>query len=243
MLPRSRELITPCVLYEQGDWFEDEIRFVRRAVEPGATALDVGANYGVYTVALGRAVGPGGRVVAFEPAPATARLLEASARASGLTHVRVIEAAVSRRDGEATFYASRHAELSSLHEVAGAWETTRIVALVTLDGMRDAWAGRRVSFVKLDAEGEEAAIVEGARATLAEHEPLIMYELKHGATTELSLVASLAGLGMRSYRLVPGLGILVPFDAASELDPFLLNLFACARRLGSPVACRPPSPQ
>ena len=227
VLPRSRELITPCVLYEQGDWFEDEIRFVRRAVEPGATALDIGANYGVYTLALGRAVGPGGQVLAFEPAPSTARLLAASARASELGNVRVIEAAVSSHDGEATFYASRHAELSSLHEAAGAWETKQTVSLVALDGMRAAWSGRRVSFVKLDAEGEEAAILEGARATLAEHAPLVMYELKHGATMELALVASLARLGMRSYRLVPGLGILVPFDPAGELDPFLLNLFAC----------------
>ena len=44
VVPDSLELITPYVLREQGDWFEDEIRFVRRAVEPGATALDIGCT-------------------------------------------------------------------------------------------------------------------------------------------------------------------------------------------------------
>jgi FkbM family methyltransferase len=237
-VPRSREKITPSVLYEQGDWFEDEIRFVRRAVSPGAVALDVGANYGLYSLALAHAVGPGGRVVAFEPAPDTARMLRASARLSGLGHLEVVEAAVSRREGEAPFYASRNAELSSLRAVEGVWDTASQVRVVTLDGMRDAWAGRRLAFVKLDAEGEEEAILEGARAVLGEDGPLLMVEIKHGATIERGLVDALGRLGFLPYRLVPGLGILVPFDVHAAIDPFLLNVFGCTEATAAALARR-----
>ncbi len=46
-LPDSLQLMTPYVLLEQEDWFEDEIRFVRSLVRPGMQAVDIGANYGV----------------------------------------------------------------------------------------------------------------------------------------------------------------------------------------------------
>ena len=48
-LPRSIDLNTPYVVLEQEDWFEDEIRFVRDFLEPGMRAVDIGANYGIYT--------------------------------------------------------------------------------------------------------------------------------------------------------------------------------------------------
>ena len=47
IVPDSLELITSYVLQEQGDWFEDEIKFLRAHVQPGNTVIDIGANYGV----------------------------------------------------------------------------------------------------------------------------------------------------------------------------------------------------
>ena len=47
-VPAALDHITTYVLLEQEDWFEDEIRFVRRFLRPGMRAVDVGANFGVY---------------------------------------------------------------------------------------------------------------------------------------------------------------------------------------------------
>jgi len=96
-LPAVFDLITSYVVLEQEDWFEDEIRFVRRWLRPGMRAVDVGANYGLYTVALAKAVGPEGRVWAFEPAPDTAQFLDATLRLNDLGHVLLTRAAVSSR--------------------------------------------------------------------------------------------------------------------------------------------------
>src|SRR5579864_4643472 len=62
----------------RGHYEQDEIRFARSVVRPGDTALDVGAHVGFFTVQMAEAVGPGGRVYAFEPFDSNADLLERS---------------------------------------------------------------------------------------------------------------------------------------------------------------------
>ncbi len=54
------------MLREQGDWFEDEIKFVRRLLAPNQKAIDIGANYGLFTLSMAKIVGPGGRIWASE---------------------------------------------------------------------------------------------------------------------------------------------------------------------------------
>jgi hypothetical protein len=58
---------------------------------------------------------------------------------------------------------------------------------------------------------------------------LILYEVKAGEEVHLELVQKFAALGFDSFRLVPGLDLLVPFDAAVAPDGFLLNLFCCKK--------------
>jgi FkbM family methyltransferase len=61
-------------------------RFVKR----GMTAIDVGANFGYYTVLFSQAVGSGGCVVAVEPVPSTAQLLALSIELSGYTRYTML---------------------------------------------------------------------------------------------------------------------------------------------------------
>src|SRR5579862_3336094 len=75
VVPNALDLITPYVLREQQDFFEDELRFVRELLQPGQTVVDIGANYGVYTLPMAQRVGPSGHVWAFEPASSTAQIL------------------------------------------------------------------------------------------------------------------------------------------------------------------------
>jgi len=56
-----------------------------------------------------------------------------------------------------------------------------------------------------------------------------MFELKHGKSIDLSLINRFSELGYESYRLVPGLNVLVPFDVEAPFDPYLLNLFGCRK--------------
>ena len=225
-VPSRVNLMTPYVLLEQEDWFEDEIGFVRRCMAPGMRALDIGANYGLYTLALARAVGPTGRVWAVEPASTTAAFLSESVTLNGLQQVTVLQLALSDRDGLARLRLDDNAELNSLTAGEGHGEEVR---LTTLENLAAATGCSALDFIKLDAEGEEERIVSGGSGFLSRDNPLVMFEIKHGDKLNLGLVQALGTLGYSTYRLVPGPGVLVPWDPQAGTDAFPPNLFACPR--------------
>ena len=58
--PDSIGLMTPFVLQEQNDWFEDEMKFMRHFIKPGMKIIDIGANYGLYTLTIAKLAGESG---------------------------------------------------------------------------------------------------------------------------------------------------------------------------------------
>jgi FkbM family methyltransferase len=227
VVPDSLDLITPYVLLEQQDWFEDEIKFVRRLLRPGQKVIDIGANYGVYALSMAQTVGPTGCVWAFEPASSTATLLAEGIAVNGFPQVVLEQSALSSTCGTAQLSLNENSELNSLvpgRQYSSASET---VPLVTLDECMERYGWRDIAFMKIDAEGEEANILKGGRRFFAELSPLVQYEIKAGADLHMELVQDFATLGYDSYRLVPGLDLLVSFGAESTPDGYLLNLFCC----------------
>lgn len=225
VVPDSLDLITPYVLQEQQDWFEDEIVFLRKLLKPGQNVIDIGANYGVYTLSMAHAVGPAGRVWSFEPASSTAQLLAESIAVNGFSQVVLERSALSSAAGRAQLSLYDSPELNSLHggDSAGASET---VELTTLDQCLEKNGWRDIEFIKIDAEGEEVNILKGGERFFAELSPLVQYEVKLRGGLHLDLVRQFTEYGYESYRLAPGPGLLVPFDAGSP-DGYLLNLFCC----------------
>ena len=225
-VPATRTQITPYVLDEQGDWFEDEIKFVRKLARPGLRAVDIGANHGVYALTLAKLAGPGGTVWAFEPASSTLGYLRKSAEKNALQNLNVIPYGLSNRSGSATFHVGDNSELNSLHSAPGLTRGETI-ELRTVDACAAEFGWVGIDFLKLDAEGEEERIIEGGIDFFTKQSPLVMFELKHGDAVNLGLIERFITIGYSPYRLVPGLDLLVPFDSAIPADPYLLNLFAC----------------
>ena len=226
-VPDSLNLITTYVLREQEDWFEDEIKFLRHLLKSGDRVIDIGANYGVYTLSMAKLVGPVGQVWAFEPASSTAKLLAAGIAANHFSQVELTQNALSREKGRAELTLNENSELNALvHEnISGC--KTEIVDVTTLDTCLAVYGWEDIQFLKLDAEGEEENILRGGLRFLETESPLVQYEIKAGAQLHLELVRSFTKLGYDSYRLVPGLNILTPFSETGPVDTFLLNLFAC----------------
>lgn len=227
VVPDDLNLITTYVLQEQGDWFEDEIKFVRQLVRPGQKAIDIGANYGVFTLTLAKAVGAKGQVWAFEPASKTAEFLRKSVTVNHWNHITIDTSALSDHEGSAKLSLNQNAELNEIirgDDALGAYET---VKLTTLDAAaaRHGWAG--IDFLKIDAEGEEEAIIRGGHGFFQVESPLVQYEIKAAQGVHLGLTQAFKAIGYDSYRLVPGLGILAPFEPQGLVDDYLLNLFCC----------------
>src|ERR1700751_3958981 len=164
--------ITTYTLIEQEDWFEKEIAFVRRLLRPGMRAIDVGANYGTYTLAMAKAVGASGRVWAYEPASATARYLRNTIGRNGLAQVEMCQAALSDRPGVGRLHLDTQVELNRLTADGNGEE----VSLTTLDSEDLSRSWEPVDFIKIDDEGGELDIIRGGETFFAEQSPLVMFE-------------------------------------------------------------------
>lgn len=222
-VPDDLQELATYVLREQEDWFEEEIGFLRAVLRPGELVVDVGANYGLYALNAARAVGPGGRVVAFEPGAEPARHLRRSVEANRFGQVQVVQAALSDHAGTGQLSTDRDAALAEVSTEEGA--AGEAVTLMTLDQADRDLDLQAATFLKMDAEGHEPRIIDGGPRFFERASPLGLVEVRAGDRIDRSLPARLARWGYEGLRLVPGLGQLAPVAADEELDPFVLNLF------------------
>ncbi|MEQ1856678.1 MAG: FkbM family methyltransferase [Longimicrobiales bacterium] len=156
------------------------IRWLRATLGPGDVAVDVGAYKGGYTWWMRRAVGGAGLVLAFEPQPAATRMLRRYVSAFEWTNVTVVECALSSEPGSRALRVP-DARPSPAASLVGAslqpGATEYAVDVDTLDRqLPRISADARVALLKVDVEGHELDVFRGARGTIAEHRPAIIFE-------------------------------------------------------------------
>ena len=225
-VPADLKVLTTFVLLEQEQWFEADLDFVLRFLEPGMSVLDVGASYGAYAVPMARRIGAGGKLRAFEPTPEVAEFLERNLSATG-ADAKVVRTALSDHGGEARLARGKFDEVNRIVPPHAARSDAIAVVADTLDSQASAVGVSAPDFVKIDVEGHCAQVVRGGDRLFRESTPLVMFEIRDGAgVVDRSSGKSLIAAGYATYRLLPGPGVLVPFDIDGPADPFLLNLYA-----------------
>ena len=237
VVPESIDNISTYVLSEQQDWFEDEIKFLRSLIQPGQKVIDIGANYGVYTLSMAQTVGSSGHVWAFEPASSTARLLRESITENCFSHVTLGQFAISSAKGKAHLYLDQDSVMNSLspeHET----RNSETVNVMSLDDCLKFYDWRNIDFIKIDAEGGELNILKGGTRFFSDCSPLVQYEVSDKPQFRQQVEQEFIALGYKTYRLVPGLNTLRPFDVMIERGDFLLNLFCCKQDCADRLAAR-----
>jgi len=147
----------------------DVMKVLQRCFKPGATFLDVGTNFGFYTLFAAQQMGGSGRVYSFEANPFLIPFIEGSAYINGLSNnITLINKAVADREGTAQFgFSFAHIGGGSL--LAGSNDVAECehveVPLVTIDSVIP--ADVQVDVIKLDVEGHEAAALRGLKQVIA----------------------------------------------------------------------------
>lgn len=140
---------------------------IRRILTPGMTAVDIGANVGALTIACARAVGPAGKVYAFEPEPAFARLLNETFDLNGISWVQLKQSAVSRTNGRAVFHISPIGGHSSLYDLPLEESSQQVDIDVETCRLDDGIPqGISVDLIKMDVEGAELDVLDGMPETI-----------------------------------------------------------------------------
>ena len=191
----------------------NELDFVRRSVRPGQHVLDVGAHIGLFAMHMAAIVGSTGSVHAFEPFAENADCLEQSVRENRF-HDRVVveRKAAGRGTGTAELMFAPHSlntggAFLARAGVSLSGHETRAVATVALD---DYPLRRPVSFVKIDVEGAEPLVIEGAQRLLRQDRPVVLSELhplqleRVSDASPTSFVSQMRDLGYRCHVLGAG---------------------------------------
>ncbi len=164
---------------------------------PDLVVYDVGANIGYVSLALAKAVGPAGRVVAFEPLPANLVRLRANIALNPEgNRVQIVGAAVGAHTVEESFLVHKSGGMGKLQAAKGRqteYEESITVEVISLDE----WIEDNQEppgLIKIDVEGGEAAVLEGLMRTLKNDRPTILIEL-HGLEASAAVQTILASAG------------------------------------------------
>jgi len=175
---------------------EPEWKAVEQWLSPGDWAIDVGANVGHYTKRLSDLIGPHGRVIAFEPVPATFELLAANVARFQHANVTLLNLAAS--DGtrllgiDLPLFASG---LVNYYQAALTPSASAAMQVMTC-AIDSLGLSRPVKLLKIDAEGHDAVVLKGAEALLHRDRPTLIIESVSPTVHE-----HLVSLGYRSERL------------------------------------------
>jgi FkbM family methyltransferase len=193
---------------------------------PGSVAIDIGANLGEWTVPFARAVGAAGRVLAIEPIPRSAAALEATLAANALRHAEVIGCAAGDRDGAAEFTvpivtsARSDTGTARIGPAQPGNEALR-VPLRALDSLVAEHGLDRLDLIKIDVEGHERLVLDGASAMLNRHRPVLVIETGHEADGDRQAIHDrLQRLGYRMLGILLDHGMAAAdWQAYTGIDP------------------------
>ena len=191
--------------------FEPELTsMVIEYLKPGGVFFDIGTHFGYFTLLASSIVGAGGAVHSFEPTPSTFKVLQSNVR--DLPNVKAFNLAMYSQEMEIPFndYGVAYSAFNSLFaprlsaQEAAALQTSKVMVQITTVDRHIESTGVRPTFVKIDAESAELAILEGMERTIAQVRPIISVEVGdvdiEGVADSKDLVKRLLDRGYRALE-------------------------------------------
>ena len=165
---------------------EPELNFlITKLIKNGDVILDVGANVGIHTVAFAIAAGTG-HVYAFEPVSEMAKRLSENCALNRIDNVTLVPCALGARDDKLEMSVNvagvalegTSSLVQSVHVIENPeYYQSRTVKVRQLDGLvEELGISDRIDFIKMDVEGFETYILEGAKKTLKKYKPIMIIE-------------------------------------------------------------------
>lgn len=204
------ERLTPIDILNFGEAEEREISLFSRLLKKNCgqrfTMLDVGANIGWFSLNMAKRF-PRARLISFEPIPATYEKLLANLKLNGVRNVKPAQAGVSDRAGRAVFYCDSKlcANASLAERSRGATVGKVRVKLIKLDDHCKEHS-IKPNAIKVDVEGAELFVFQGARQVLAKYHPIIYTEMLRKWSADFGyhpdrIIELLRGLGYECFAL------------------------------------------
>jgi FkbM family methyltransferase len=187
----------------------------------GMILFDIGAHYGLFTLAAIHWGGAAARVVAVDPSAAALTVFDANMRLAGAgARVQRFGVAAGAEEGKTELLTGGAGAWQMMVPPDGPRRDAVAVPMVTLDAL-SARTGLVPTHVKIDVEGEEDAVLRGGERLLRRHAPIVFLELHAGilrrsARSPEQVVERLAQFGYRRFE-IDGRAVTAPEAAALEV--------------------------
>jgi len=164
---------------------------IQRALKPGMTFVDIGANIGYFSVMASKIVGDQGRVIGVEPYAYNIKMLQKNISLNGCLNVEVLPFALTDKKGFLTYddSAGNSGNVVALGEEFSAILESTLVYCVKLDDVLE--QGANVDLIKMDIEGAEHLALKGMQKIINEQVPTIISEVSEGFLRHVSNVSLL----------------------------------------------------
>ena len=183
--------------------YEPEISQVMQAfLKNGATALDIGANIGYFTLLMARLVGAEGRVIAFEPFLPVFSLLQENLSLNHLAWAQAECLAVSDSMGLAKMESEKGNENSFITHLSETGDL--MVSTISLNQYINTRKLSSLDFIKIDVEGAEDAVINGMIRVLQKFHPIVLVEIHRHDGAESSGLGQLVEIGYQLQNVEKG---------------------------------------
>jgi FkbM family methyltransferase len=177
-----------------GESSELEFQLFGQFLKPGMIVVDAGAHIGTHTVYFAHTVGNTGTVIAVEPQRVIHQILCANVALNAFMNVVTLHAALGDKAGTAKVFPLDYRLENNFGGLELKAEIGESVKIVTLDSL----GLTQCHFIKIDVEGMEANVLQGARETIKRHSPLLYVE-NDRQEKSAALITLLFELGYRLY--------------------------------------------
>jgi FkbM family methyltransferase len=186
-----------------GTYERHESALVRKYLRPGMTFVDIGANIGYYSLMAAAVAGPLGRVIAFEPNPVLNTQLKRTVDHNGIRNITVEQLALAEKPGSGLLFVPKESGNNTATMIANDGGRPIAVSVLTLDEYLEHHQIGHVNFMKMDVEGFEPKIIQGALLSIrAKKIDAILCEfcgewLRRNGTTPIDFYKFMRSLGLR----------------------------------------------
>jgi FkbM family methyltransferase len=186
-------------LKKYGEFSEGEVALFRQLLRPGDLVVEAGANFGAHTGAMAKMVGDQGFIIAFEPQRLVFQAMVANVALNSLTNVITIQAGLGAYQGSIKVPVLNPAKGHNFGGLSiGSHNAGEEVPVKTIDSLNL----NRCRLIKVDVEGMECEVLEGARNTITRLRPVLYVE---NDRTEHSrhLIAMIQSFGYKLWWHLP----------------------------------------
>ncbi len=218
-----------------GETNPHETKVIWKILKKGDIFLDIGAYRGWYALHAANIVGDKGKVIAFEPNPSVAEILQKNISINDFKNTSVEHIALSNTSGDQNFWVGEAEMLGSLkkeHLSINKQKSPKKLSVKTetLDSYYKRKKLHRVNMIKIDTEEADLQVIEGAKDTLKKYHPYLIVEvfglsMNTDKKRKYEIIQYLAQLGYKTYEFY-GEG-LKPYINLQK-DPGIINLFFAA---------------